>query len=183
MRTQFSVQRISDRDAIEARLLDLAHRTDVKLTAPALAYYAPCTIEDASRVLDELASRDVLAMEIQDDGSIVYELRGRQKIAELAPPRAVAPVALQPISRTGIDRVNPIIAGLLSLWIPGAGHVYAGRIAAAILWFLVVGLGYVLILPGLVLHLFSIVSAANAARLANSPVVVHQLAPPPPAAG
>jgi hypothetical protein len=168
------VQRIADHDAIEGRLLDLAHRTDVKLTAPTLAYYAPCSIEDAAKVLDNLAARDVLAMEIQDDGSIVYEMRGRQKIAELAP--AAAPVALAPIAQAPLARTSPLLAALLSLWIPGLGHAYAGRFAAAALWFFLVGLGYVLILPGMVLHLIAIVSAANAARVSNPPIV-HRLPP------
>ncbi|MBX3158058.1 MAG: hypothetical protein KF773_18970 [Deltaproteobacteria bacterium] len=76
---------------------------------------------------------------------------------------------LAPIAR-GEPHASPLIAALLSLWIPGAGHLYAGRVLSAILWFLVVGAGYVLILPGLVLHLFSVASAANAARLAEPPM-------------
>jgi hypothetical protein len=166
------VQRISDPGAIEARLLELAHTTDAKLTAPALAYFAPCSIEDASRVLDDLAARDRIRMEIEDDGAIVYELFGRQRLA--APP--VSPsTSLTPITRPlspaiGARDASPLLAGLLSVWMPGAGHLYAGRFAAAVLWFLVVGLGYMLIVPGLVLHLFCIASAAASAhRLPQAP--------------
>ena len=174
------VQRIKDLGAIEARFLELAHTTDVALTAPALAYFAPCSIEDADRVLDDLATRSVVTMEVRDDGSIVYELPGRQRFAPrpaaLAPVAPVAPMgppathALAPIA-PGRYGASPVLAALLSIWIPGAGHVYAGRVAAAILWFLVVGLGYALIVPGLVLHLFCILSAATSAR---------RLEPPPP---
>ena len=162
------MQRIKDPGAIEQRLLELAHTTDVKLTAAAVAYFAPCSIEDAPPVLDDLTARDQLRMEIQDDGSIVYELPGRQKISE--PPRAAhAPelhrsVALVP-ARTRTPRsASPLLAAVLSMWIPGSGHLYAGRAVAAVLWFLAVGMGYVLIIPGLVLHLFCIASAASAAR-------------------
>jgi hypothetical protein len=156
-----------DASAIERRLLELAHTTDAKITAPALAYFAPCSIDDAAAVLDDLAARDRLTMEIEDDGSVVYHLLGRQKIADpavAAPTAAALPhTALVPIAhpRRG---PSPLLAAALTVLVPGAGHLYAGRLAAAVLWFLVVSMGYVLIVPGLVLHLFSIASAAAAAR-------------------
>ena len=76
------MNRLNDLSAIEARLLELSHTTDVKITAPALAYFAPCSIENAQKVLDDLAARDQLQMDVQDDGSIVYEMLGRQKLPE-----------------------------------------------------------------------------------------------------
>ncbi|MGE0395144.1 MAG: hypothetical protein AB7T06_00355 [Kofleriaceae bacterium] len=153
-------QRLTDASAIEQRLLDLAYTTDAKLTAPALAYFAPCSLDDAERVLEALASRDRLSMEVDDDGTIVYELRGRQKLAARPQPTALVPM-VRPMTS------SPTVAAVLSLFIPGAGHLYAGRMAAAVLWFLVVSAGYVLLLPGLVLHLFSMVSAAGAAARRN----------------
>lgn len=163
--------RIRDAGEIERRLLELAHTTDAKITAPALAYFAPCSIDDASRVLDDLTAHDRLDMEIEDDGTIVYHMRGRQKMAALPPlSRALLPVVHSP-------GPSPLLAAALSAVIPGAGHLYAGRIAAAVLWFLVVGLGYVLVLPGLVLHLFSMVSAASAARRVESARARLSLAP------
>jgi hypothetical protein len=154
--------RLTDASAIEQRLLELAHTTDAKLTAATLAYFAPCSIEAAQRVLEALASRDQLSMEIEDDGTIVYELRGRQKLS--ASPR---PTALVPIARPIAPVASPTLAAVLSLFMPGAGHLYAGRIVSAVLWFLVVSAGYVLVLPGLILHLFSMVSAAGAATRRN----------------
>lgn len=150
--------RITDAGAIESRLLELAHTTDAKLTAPALAYFAPCSIDDASRVLDDLAARDRLTMEIEDDGTVVYHLLGRQRLAAPPPQAALVPAVRPPVGP------SPLVAATLSMFVPGAGHLYAGRIGAAVLWFLVVGMGYALILPGLVLHLFSIASAAVAAH-------------------
>lgn len=174
------MQRTKDPAAIEARLLELAHTTDAKLTAPALAYFAPCSIEDAARVLDDLAGRDQLAMEIEDDGTIVYQLRGRQHLGAarpVAPPppvlTRVAGTAHAPVARVA----SPLFAGFLSAWIPGAGQLYAGRVGAAILWFLVVGMGYALVLPGLVLHLFCIASAASSARRLNAAATSYFLSP------
>jgi hypothetical protein len=159
--------RIKDPSAIEARLLELAHTTDVTITAAALAYYAPCSIDDATAVLDALAARDRVSMDIEDDGTVVYRLLGRQKIAARPlPAPAVAPRALIPVVREHRE-ASPTLAALLTLFVPGAGHLYAGRFVAAVLWFLVVGAGYALILPGLILHLFSMVSAASAAHQLN----------------
>ena len=165
--------RTNEASAIEARLLELAHTTDVKITAPALAYFTPCTIDKAAAVLDDLAARDRLSMEIEDDGTVVYELRGRQKIAARPPQR----LALAPIAAPAPRTASPLLAAVLSVFIPGAGHLYAGRIAAAVLWFLVVGIGYVLVLPGLILHLFNIVSAASAANRLNAAQQRPLLAP------
>lgn len=155
--------RITDASAIEARLLELAHTTEAKLTAPALAYFAPCSLDDAGRVLDDLAARDRLSMEIEDDGTVVYQMPGRQKLAAPAAAPAAPPVLVPAIHRFS-HGPSPLLAAALSAFVPGAGHLYAERPIAAILWFLVVGLGYVLVLPGLVLHMFSIASAATSAR-------------------
>jgi hypothetical protein len=154
--------RITDAGAIEARLLELAHTTDAKITAPALAFYAPCSLDDAARLLDDLAARDRLHMEIEDDGTVVYQLPGRQKLT--APHAPLQPhAALVPLQRPA-HGPSPLLAALLSALVPGAGHLYAQRPVAALLWFVVVGLGYTLLFPGLVLHLFSIAAAASSAR-------------------
>lgn len=154
--------RITDASAIEARLLELAHTTEAKITAPALAYFAPCSLDDAGRVLDDLAAHDRLHMEIEDDGTVVYLMPGRQKLS--APPAApLSPPLLVPMVRPS-HGPSPLLAALLSALVPGAGHLYAERPVAAILWFVIVGLGYTLLLPGLILHLFSIAAAASSAR-------------------
>ncbi|MDQ3368847.1 MAG: hypothetical protein M3680_25770 [Myxococcota bacterium] len=159
--------RINDASAIEARLLELAHTTDAKLTAPALAYFAPCSIDDASAVLEDLAARDRLRMDIEDDGTIVYHLLGRQRIEARPLPVAPAQRVLVPSVERPLPQASPTLAGLLSVFLPGAGHLYTGRLVAGVLWFFVVGAGYALLLPGLVLHLFSIASAAASAHRLN----------------
>jgi TM2 domain-containing membrane protein YozV len=179
MHTLKHVPRITDSRDIEARLLDLAHTSTVKLTATVLAYYAPCAIDDAQKVLDDLAARNVLSMDVDDDGGISYEMKNRQQLpAAVAAPRRPQPQQNALLRWESAPR-SSILAGLLSVWIPGAGHLYAGRVAAAIVWFLAVGAGYVLILPGLILHLFCIISAASAARLRTEPA---RYALPPAAA-
>jgi hypothetical protein len=165
---------LTDATAIEQRLLELAHTTDAKITEPALAYFAPCSLDDAARVLEALAARNRVNMEIEDDGTIVYELPGRQRLPA-RPPRSVLLPAVRARRRR---EASPLLAAALGLFAPGAGHLYAGRVVAAILWFLVVSAGYALILPGLVLHVFSIASAAVAAHRLNVPESRPLLAPP-----
>jgi hypothetical protein len=163
-------------DAVERRLLELAYTTDAKLTVPALAYYAPCTLEDAERVLDDLVAHDRVSMDVEDDGTIVYELRGRQKLAPPTRPAfATHLVATQEPERR--RSASPLLAAVMSGLIPGAGHLYAERIGAAILWFLVVSAGYALILPGLILHVLAMASAARAARRLEAPPARSLLAP------
>ena len=80
-----TMPRTSDPAVIEHRLLDLAYTTDAVLTAPLLAYYVPCTIEDAERVLERLAAEGRLRMEVDDDGNIYYVFPNRQRVSP--PPR------------------------------------------------------------------------------------------------
>lgn len=55
-----------------------------------------------------------------------------------------------------------LLAVLMSFFVPGLGQLYKGRFAAAVLWFFFVLLGYLLIIPGLILHLWCLCDAAFA---------------------
>ena len=154
------MMRTSDPAVIEHRLLDLAYTTDSKITAPLLAYYAPCSIEDAERVLDRLVAEDRLRLEVEDDGNLHYEVPNRVRIES---PRAL--VRQVPQSLELPRSTNPAVAAVLSLIVPGAGHLYAGRPLSAVIWFVVVSLGYLLlIVPGVVLHVLCLASAASATQ-------------------
>jgi TM2 domain-containing membrane protein YozV len=66
-------------------------------------------------------------------------------------------VAGDPIER----RYSPAAAAALSLFLPGVGQIYSGRVPQGIGWLLATGLGYLLFLvPGLILHICCIVNAA-----------------------
>jgi TM2 domain-containing membrane protein YozV len=179
------MNRTTDPNIIEHRLLELAYTTDAKITAPVLAYFAPCSIEDAERVLESLAARDRISMEIEEDGQIVYVVPDRQKLQprreELPPSRAQPSHALArldvhtPLALRGGRAASPGLAAVLSLALPGAGQVYSGHILGGILWFLLVSAGYALLLPGLFLHLLCIASAAASAHRLNSNVTRLQL--------
>ena len=165
-------KRITDPGTIEQRLLELAYTTDAKLTPSALAYFAPCSTDDADKVFDRLAMLGRLQMEVEDNGTVSYHLPDRQKLNTPAPVLAPARV----VRRMRPFEASPTLAAMFSVFLPGAGHLYTGRIVAAILWFLVVSAGYALILPGLILHLFNITSAAASAHRLNAASARLQLA-------
>lgn len=172
------MQRTDDPGIIEQRLLDMAYTTDAKITAPALAYYAMCSIEDATEVLDTLVKRDRIRMEIEDDGTIVYVIPDRHKLEprnEGVALDVIKPAHVPYAIRDGRS-ASPGLAAVLSLLLPGAGHLYAGRPVAALLWFILVSFGYLLFFPGLLFHLFAIASAAGAAHRLNSSLLQLQLA-------
>jgi hypothetical protein len=159
--------RIVDPDLIEQRLLELAFTSDAKITAPTLAYFAPCSIDAAQKVLDKLASEERVQMDVEDDGTVVYHVPARAKLAPIAhaepPSHALVPaVRGMPLAQY---HASPTVAVVLAALFPGAGHLYAGRVASALLWFVAITLGYFLFVPGIILHLASIVSAGRAAGL------------------
>lgn len=66
-------------------------------------------------------------------------------------------------------RLSPGVAAVLSLVIPGAGQMYCGRIVQGIAWLFFTIVGYAaFILPGLVLHLVAIITAASTATEENN---------------
>ena len=163
---------IDDPNEIEYRLLELVYTTDAQISAPTLAYFAPCSLQAAEAVLDNLAARDRLHMEVGDDGSITYTFPNRHRLPPrsepVSPPPALVPHRPLPLAIRGGRQASPLLAATLSLVIPGAGQLYTGNALSAILWFVFVAAGYTLVLPGIFLHLFCIAAAAGAAYRLNS---------------
>jgi TM2 domain-containing membrane protein YozV len=57
---------------------------------------------------------------------------------------------------------SPGVAALLSFIIPGAGQMYKGHVFSGLFWLVAVVIGYfMLVIPGLILHLICIVAAAS----------------------
>lgn len=58
--------------------------------------------------------------------------------------------------------LNRGLCAVLSFVVPGLGQMYAGKIGAALAWFICIVAGYFcFILPGLILHFLCIVNAAT----------------------
>ena len=157
------MMRTNDSAVIEHCLLDLAYTTDSVITAPLLAYYVPCRIEDAERVLDRLASENRLRLEVDDDGNVFYVFPNRQRVA---PPRPQALARREPEYELEVRHApNAAAAAVLSMIVPGAGQLYAGRPLSGVAWFVLVTMGYLLlVIPGVMLHILCVASAAGAAH-------------------
>jgi TM2 domain-containing membrane protein YozV len=77
------------------------------------------------------------------------------------------------VQQADVRAWNPGVAAVLSLIIPGAGQIYKGRVLGGLLWLVAVVVGYTMLLvPGAILHLCCIVSAASGTPPTASPGVV-----------
>lgn len=64
---------------------------------------------------------------------------------------------------------HPGIAAVLSVLIPGLGHLYSGRLAAGAVWFLAAAFGYwAILVPGFLIHALSVWFAYQAAKVWRS---------------
>lgn len=60
---------------------------------------------------------------------------------------------------------NPGIPAVLSLIIPGSGHIYKGEIANGLAWLVAVVVGYIMfIFPGLILHIVCIYMSSKSPK-------------------
>lgn len=63
---------------------------------------------------------------------------------------------------------SPGIAAVLAVFVPGLGHVYAGRLLAGAVWFLATSFAYwAILVPGFLLHAINIWAAYRAAEEAG----------------
>ncbi len=107
---------------------------------------------EAKRLALEQAQLEQAARNQAGDSDAHEVVQGPQ----VAPGRTIV------INHPPIQRWSPGLAAVLSFFVPGLGQLYKGQILNGIVWFFMVGLGYVaLILPGLLLHLFCIIGAAS----------------------
>lgn len=59
-------------------------------------------------------------------------------------------------------RHDPTVAALLSFFMPGVGQMYKGEVGVGIAFLIGTVIGYLsCVIPGLVLHIFSIINAAK----------------------
>jgi TM2 domain-containing membrane protein YozV len=67
------------------------------------------------------------------------------------------------VQQAPAQQYNNGLAAVLAFLIPGLGHMYKGHVGAGLLWFVITVIGYLLlIVPGLILHIVQIFTAAAA---------------------
>ncbi len=62
---------------LEQRFLDFAYKTNAPINGAAVAYALKISIKDADHLLEDLAARDVLVRDIDEDAAVSFRLPGR----------------------------------------------------------------------------------------------------------
>jgi hypothetical protein len=168
-----------DDRTFERRLLGLIFRSNLPLTPVHIAYHLDIPIAEARLKLDTMLAAAVLELDSDERGNIFYKYPLRPPLETLAPPspphrrrrrrrsrRDATALVLSstPDPAVTVDEDRPasaVAAAALSLFLPGVGQIYSGRVLQGIGWMLATGVGYLLFLvPGLILHICCIVNAA-----------------------
>jgi hypothetical protein len=175
--------------AFERLVLRVLFETHEPLTTPHLAYLSGISVQKAERFLGRMVEEGTLTPRLGANDIIEYTFAGRRQLDKerqladrewrgllrSAGARADAAPGLAHLgsdgasdeagdSDTGEDQeANAATAVLLSVLVPGAGHIYAGRSGAGVAWMATTLVGYACcLLPGLFLHGLCLVSAAHA---------------------
>jgi len=70
-----------------------------------------------------------------------------------------------------MDKKDKVLAGVLSLLLPGLGQIYAGKAGRGIIWFIAVGIGYLLfVIPGVILWIINIWDAVEVVKKVNKTI-------------
>ncbi|MEP6653994.1 MAG: hypothetical protein ABJA82_11575 [Myxococcales bacterium] len=172
-----------DFEEFEQLVLRVLFETDVPITAAHTAYLARVSVRTAERHLARMVEQGTLLVRTGGGSSVMgnglasagghegvveYYYPGRKPIAASAASIAVGPPAItigDPFLTSLRVRPNPMTSVLLSMLIPGAGHIYSGRAGSGIAWMATTLMGYACcFLPGLFLHGLCLVSAARTTR-------------------
>lgn len=143
----------------ERLVLRVLFETNVPLTAAHIAYLGGISVRTAERHLARMAEEGSLLLRANPDGQVEYYFPGRRALGPNAAGDEAATIAADAFRR---QPNNPLTAVLLSMLIPGAGHIYAGRSGVGVAWMASTLAGYAcFFLPGLFLHGLCMVSAAH----------------------
>jgi TM2 domain-containing membrane protein YozV len=165
-----------DFEELEQLVLKVLFETDVPVTAAHIAYLGRISVRQAERHLARMVEHGTLLVRTgstasstasSTEGVVEYYYPGRKPIAA-ASSTAVGPPAITLIDPFLISlrpSPSPITSVLLSMLIPGAGHIYSGRAGSGVAWMATTLMGYAcFFLPGLFLHGLCLVSAARMRR-------------------
>jgi hypothetical protein len=157
-----------DFDEFEQLVLRVLFETDVAITAAHVAYLGRISVRGAERHLARMVEHGTLIVRTSAAGIIEYVYPGRKPIlanSNLSTSTAIGPPPIslgESFFLTARPKHSPVTAVMLSMLIPGAGHIYSGRPGAGVAWMATTLMGYACcFLPGLFLHGLCLVSAAQ----------------------
>jgi hypothetical protein len=147
-----------DYRAFEQRVLDVLFTTTIPITPAHMAWVVHLPIAEAEKHLERMVESGILHKECDVETGAVSYVYPQRALLEKREPHALLPIAPRPL-------YSPALAAALSILLPGAGHLYSAREKAGVLWMFATLAGYVcLIVPGIILHILCVASAANVPR-------------------
>jgi hypothetical protein len=148
--------------AFEKQLLRLIFRTSTRLSPVSVAYHLELPVHEAREHLERAVTQGILELACDDAGRPSFTCPDRPQPAALLPAVVHRPrvLALEAYVAAAEDP-SPATSAALSLLMPGAGHIYCGRVQQGVAWMMATGMGYLLfIIPGLILHVCCVINAA-----------------------
>jgi hypothetical protein len=158
-----------DFEEFEQLVLKVLFETEVPVTAAHIAYLGRISVRHAERHLARMVEQGTLLVRTSAaEGVIEYYYPGRKPMTAAAAAAGAGPAGPpsiligDPFLISLRPQPSPVTAVLLSMLIPGAGHIYSGRAGSGVAWMATTLMGYACcFLPGLFLHGLCLVSAAR----------------------
>jgi TM2 domain-containing membrane protein YozV len=137
-------------DDFEVRFLEFAYQTTATINVPAVAHALRLPTSVVSEKLEDMAARDVILRDTDDEGNLFFAIPGRVTSRPAAhPPLATVGQHGQLAHVSAPADGTAIAAMVLNVFIPGSGSLVAGRVSIGvvqlILWIIGIPLSFVLI--------------------------------------
>ncbi|HEX4462303.1 MAG TPA: hypothetical protein VIA18_30210 [Polyangia bacterium] len=120
-------------DDFEVRFLEFAYQTNQTINVTAVAHALKLPTGIVNDRLEEMAARDVIGRDVDDDGNVFFTIHGRKTPRSPANPPLQAfqqPGPLAPI--TGPADATAVTALVLNVILPGLGSLISGRTAVGV---------------------------------------------------
>ena len=117
-----------DFEECEQLVLHVLFETEVSVTAAHIAYLGHVSVRNAERHLARLVEHGTLLVRAGSDGVVEYYYPGRKPIVRDAGTFNMGPPTItigDPFLVSLRPRTSPVTSVLLSMLIPGAGHIYS----------------------------------------------------------
>jgi TM2 domain-containing membrane protein YozV len=136
-------------DDFEVRFLEFAYQTTATLNVPAVAHALKLPTAEVSARLEDMAARDVIMRDVDDEGNVYFIIPGRATRPSAHPPLATVAGPGQ-LAHIGAPAEGTAVAAMvLNVFIPGSGSLVAGRVAVGmtqlLLWIIGIPLCFLLI--------------------------------------
>jgi hypothetical protein len=152
----------------EQRFLEFAYKTNQRLDPLSVAHNCKVPIAEADERLEDMAAREILIREVDDEGAVYFRLPGRAK------PGAMVQVPAGPLAK--VDESTALVGLLVNLPLPGVGSLIAGKTREGVYQLVMVGvalplclvlIGFPMLFGAWVWALVTGIKAVNEAKGSN----------------